>query len=385
MVDTLDIGIVGGSIGGLFAATLLTRAGHHVTVFERSVHGLARRGAGLVAQPEVLEVLHEVDRDDAARVGVIAHERITLARDGRVVSGDPSAQMQLSWDYLYEVLRSLLPADRYRLASPVTSVETTEQHAVIRFDDGHSAQFDLVIGADGLNSVARSTVAPEHHTNSYAGYVTWRGLVDEGSLPSDAADALFDRFVFFNGPNAHMLGYLVPGPAGEVQRGSRRYNWVWYRPMTTGQLADLMTQSGRTRESSSLAPGQLPAELRDQQVSEGLNELPWPFAAAVAVETHPFLQAIYDYVPPRMVRGRIALLGDAAVMVRPHTAMGAAKAAGDALALRSLLGELPLDRALSRYDRERLPVGRAISEYGRGLAASLPFARPGLVVPEGRP
>jgi 2-polyprenyl-6-methoxyphenol hydroxylase-like FAD-dependent oxidoreductase len=373
MADKLEIGVVGGSIGGLFAATLLARDGHDVTVFERSVHGLARRGAGLVAQQELFEILHRVGRDDAARVGVVAHERITLARDGRVVSGDPSSQTQLSWDYLYEVLRSLLPPETYRLSSPVESVDTTEQHATIRFESGQSQQFDLIVGADGLNSITRTAVAPEHHANSYVGYVTWRGLFDERSLPEDAANVLLDRFAFFNGAHAHMLGYLVPGPAGEVQRGGRRYNWVWYRPMTAGRLTDLMMRSGRTRDSVSLAPGQLPEELRDQLVADALSELPRPFAAAVVAEPHPFLQAIFDYVPPRMVRGRIALLGDAAVMVRPHTAMGAAKAAGDAMVLSSLLSELNLGEALTRYDRERLPVGRAISEYGRRLAASLPF------------
>ena len=374
MVESLEIGVVGGSIGGLFAATLLHRAGHRVTVFERSVHGLARRGAGLVAQQELFDLLHAVGRDDAARVGVVAHERITLARDGRVVYRDPSPQTQLSWDYLYEVLRSLLPADGYRLASPVRSVDSTEDHAVLQFDDGRRERFDLVIGADGLNSVARTAVAPEHHDNTYVGYVTWRGLIPEGSLPPDAADPLLDRFAFFNGPTSHMLGYLVPGPTGEVARGSRRYNWVWYRPLTTEQLSALMVRCGRSPDGVSLAPGDLPTELRDRFVADAVDELPRPFAAAVEAESRPFLQAIFDFVPPRMARGRVALLGDAAVMVRPHTAMGAAKAAGDALTLAALLGELPLRDALTRYDRERLPVGRAISDYGRRLAASLPFA-----------
>lgn len=374
MTDPLTIAVIGGSIGGLFAATLLTKAGHDVTVYERSEHGLARRGAGLVAQQELFDLLHRVGRDDAARVGVVAHERITLDRAGRIVYRDPSPQTQLSWDYLYDVLRSQLPTGTYRLASPVQSVDSTEQHAVVRLADGRGEKFDLVIGADGLNSVVRATVAPEHHDNTYVGYVTWRGLIPELSLPHDAADPLLDRFAFYNGPQSHMLGYLVPGPAGEVQRGARRYNWVWYRPMTAGQLSTLMARSGRTPASASLAPGQLPRELREALVADGMLELPPPFAAAVEAADEPFLQAIFDYVPPRLTRGRTALLGDAAVMVRPHTAMGAAKAAGDAMALASLLTELPLAQALSRYDGERLPVGRAISEYGRRLAASLPFA-----------
>ncbi|MCS5732790.1 FAD binding domain-containing protein [Herbiconiux daphne] len=372
MPDRLRIAVVGGSIGGLFAATLLTRAGHDVTVFERSTHGLARRGAGLVAQQELFELLRRLGREDAGRVGVIAHERITLDRSGRIASRDPSPQTQLSWDHLYEVLLELLPPDAYRLASPVEGVDSTEQHATVHFADGRHEQVDLVVGADGLNSVVRPTVAPEHHANTYAGYVTWRGLVPERTLP-EAAGLLLDRFAFFNGPNAHMLGYLVPGAAGEVQRGSRRYNWVWYRPLTPQQLDALMVTSGRGRGGVSLAPGQLPTGLRTELVDAAHRELPEPFAVAVAAEGEPFLQAIFDYVPPRMARGRVALLGDAAVMVRPHTAMGAAKAAGDAMTLAALLGELPLPEALARYDRERLPVGRWISDYGRRLAASLPF------------
>ena len=85
MTARLDIGVVGGSIGGLFAAALLSRDGHRVTVLERSRTGLARRGAGLVAQQELFDLLHRVGRDADARIGVVAHERITLDRNGDVV------------------------------------------------------------------------------------------------------------------------------------------------------------------------------------------------------------------------------------------------------------------------------------------------------------
>jgi 2-polyprenyl-6-methoxyphenol hydroxylase-like FAD-dependent oxidoreductase len=136
-----------------------------------------------------------------------------------------------------------------------------------------------------------------------------------------------------------------------------------------------MVDSTRTSSSTSLAPGQLPPHLRDELVRSALAELPHQFADAVVAEPRPFLQAIYDYVPSRMARGRVLLLGDAAVMVRPHTAMGAAKAAGDAMTIAALLAELDVSDALDRYNDERLAVGRAVSDYGRRLAASLPFAR----------
>jgi 2-polyprenyl-6-methoxyphenol hydroxylase-like FAD-dependent oxidoreductase len=72
-----------------------------------------------------------------------------------------------------------------------------------------------------------------------------------------------------------------------------------------------------------------------------------------------------------MTNGRLALLGDAAFVGRPHTAMGVAKAAGDAMALSSALSKAPLKEALEAYERERLPVGAEIAAYGRRLAERL--------------
>jgi 2-polyprenyl-6-methoxyphenol hydroxylase-like FAD-dependent oxidoreductase len=68
-------------------------------------------------------------------------------------------------------------------------------------------------------------------------------------------------------------------------------------------------------------------------ISLGLLKNPPQFGAAVSAERSPFIQAIFDYAAPIMSTKRIALLGDAAFVVRPHTGMGVSKAAGDALAL----------------------------------------------------
>ena len=373
MTELLDIGIVGGSIGGLFAAALLHRSGHRVTVFERSREGLARRGAGLVAQQELFDLLHLVGREDDGRIGVVAHERITLGRAGQVLSRDRSPQTQLSWDHLYSTFRQLLPAENYRLGHAVAGVHTDGVDATIELLDGHREAFDLVVGADGLGSVTRQAVAPGQTANDYVGYSTWRGLIPEAALPPRSAEVLLGRFAFFTGPSSHMLGYLVPGADGETEPGRRRYNWVWYRSLRPSALAELMAACGRPESSLSLAPGDLTAELRESLATAAAEELPEQFAAAVAAEPRPFLQAIVDYLPPRIAHGRVALLGDAAVMVRPHTAMGAAKAAGDAIALAGLLGTFPVQDALARYGEERLAVGRAIAAYGQRLGASLPL------------
>jgi 2-polyprenyl-6-methoxyphenol hydroxylase-like FAD-dependent oxidoreductase len=375
MVEKLDVGVVGGSIGGLFVAALLTRSGHRVTVMERSRHGLARRGAGLVAQQELLTLVQRVGRPYASQVGVVADERITLDRSGRVLSRDPTPQMQLSWDYLYEVLRAVVPTDAYLLDHAVSVVRSTGAGAEVETDDGDRRSFDVVVGADGLGSVTRQAVVPDETGNRYVGYVTWRGLIPEHALTGPAAATLSGRFAFYTAPGAHMLGYLVPGPGGELAPGARRYNWVWYRPLSVDDLAALMEEAGRPVGSLSLAPGDLPDALRERLRADARAELPPEFVTAVEAEPEPFLQAIVDFVPSRMVRDRVALLGDAAVMVRPHTAMGAAKAAGDALALAELLDRLPVPDALDRYQLQRLPVGRSIAQYGRRLGDALPLTR----------
>jgi 2-polyprenyl-6-methoxyphenol hydroxylase-like FAD-dependent oxidoreductase len=100
--------------------------------------------------------------------------------------------------------------------------------------------------------------------------------------------------------------------------------------------------------------------------------LPPPLAAVVAAEPAPFIQAIFDYEAPVMAAGSIALLGDAAFVARPHTAMGVAKAAGDALALRRHLAEAAtVTDALMLYSQERCAAGSAITAYGRRLGAAL--------------
>lgn len=236
----LRIRIVGGSLAGLFAGVLLQQEGHDVRIYERSVHGLGGRGAGLVPQQDVFQMLRLIGCDEVARIGVVATERIYLDAHGRVAQALAMPQMQVSWDVLYEAVASRLGGHRYALGRQVERVADGEYGATIHFTDGSQEDADLVIGADGLGSVVRSAINPHHHENHYAGYVAWRGLIPETVLPWDAR-ILLDRFAFYVAPGAHALGYLVPGPKGELGKGDRRYNWVWYRKVPPASLASLFT------------------------------------------------------------------------------------------------------------------------------------------------
>ena len=349
---------------------LLAADGHDVTVYERSTADLAGRGAGLVAQPEMLELLRRIGRSDVAEVGVVARERITLRDDGTLLSRQATPQLQVSWDNLFRAVRSRLAAGSYRRGIAVTGAAPSAAGVLVRLSDGSSLEADLVIGADGIGSVLRPVVTGAPAPNRYAGYVAWRGLVSEASLPDHAQATLLDRFAFYHAPGSQALGYSVAGPGGETALGQRRYNWVWYRRVPAEALQTTLTDPVGHAHPFSLAPGQVPPPATTILRRDALRFLPPPFAAVAAV-AEPFVQAIFDYKAPRMIAGRIVLLGDAAFVVRPHTAMGVAKAAGDALSLSAHLRATPLAEALEAFNRERHSVGTAVAAYGRRLAGTL--------------
>ena len=80
--------IIGASLAGLFAATLLRKAGWHTEVFERSDVELVGRGAGITTHPELLQSLVRSGAD-LNDLGVVVHERIALDAGGRVVERLP--------------------------------------------------------------------------------------------------------------------------------------------------------------------------------------------------------------------------------------------------------------------------------------------------------
>ncbi len=364
--------IVGGSIGGLFIATLLHREGFDVAIRERSRHGLAGRGAGLVAQREVFDMLRAIGRVDLAHFGVTATERIYLDRAGAIISRQRMPQTQLSWDTLFRTFKAELPADRYQGGVGIQRVERDGDGLILRHADGTGERADLVIGADGIGSRIRAAVAGDDSRPRYVGYATWRGLVPEAAMAGVAAETLLERFAFYEMPGSHILGYLVPGADGSVEPGRRRYNWVWYRRYSETEIASVLTDAEGRRHPFSLAPPEVPPTAADRLKADAAALLPPAFAAAVHAEPHPFVHAIVDYSAPRMVRDGVALLGDAAFVARPHTAMGVAKAAGDAFALRDALVRHPeIQDALAAYEDARFDVDRAVVAYGARLGAAL--------------
>ena len=363
--------IVGGSVGGLFIGVLLQRAGWDVEIFERSSSGLAGKGAGLVPQHEIAAILREIDREDLLRTAVVANERIFLDRDGEIQGLLRTPQAQMSWDLLFQTWCDHIPSRHYHLGRGVASATTAEDHAAIHLDNGSIDRGDILIGADGIGSVVRALVAPGPQPR-YAGYAAFRGLSPEGGLPGRSAAVVSDRFTFFEEPGLQYLGYTVAGEDGSTLPGTRRYNWVWYRQLSSEQFVQALVSNEAERRTFSAPRGGLSERTKEELRAAARARLPSVLSDIVAQEKAPFLQGIFDYEAPVMYRGRVALLGDAAFVVRPHTAMGVAKAAADAMELRdALVQESSVEAALQRYSLNRMAAGVAIAHYGQRLGKSL--------------
>lgn len=362
--------IIGGSLGGLFAATTMLKIGWHVEVYERSAHALDSRGGGVVLQPDVLAAFRfgEVRRD--GMLGVLSRDRIYLDREDRIIQRSYMPQTQTSWNMLYGAMKRHLPQDVVRAGHKFVKFEQDGECVRAFFENGHEAEGELLIAADGARSSVREQVMPGVRPN-YAGYVAWRGLVPEPELPEAAASVLADTFAFQQGPGHLMLEYLVPGEDESVRRGERRWNWVWYLPVPPGdELRALLTDRFGVRHAFSLPPG-APKESDIAVMRQKASELLAPTLQSLVTATRePFVQAILDLQVKQMVFGRVVLIGDSAFVPRPHTAGSTAKAAANALALAQALNGLDLrdlDSALTDWQASQLREGIGMTDWGMAM------------------
>jgi 2-polyprenyl-6-methoxyphenol hydroxylase-like FAD-dependent oxidoreductase len=173
-------------------------------------------------------------------------------------------------------------------------------------------------------------------------------------------------------PGEQCLGYPVAGPDNNLRFGQRRYNVVWYRPADErAELKRLLTDETGTMHTISIPPPLIRREATAQIRAAAERLLAPQFRHVVRMIDEPILQPIYDLETPRMAFGRVAIVGDASFVARPHVAAGVAKAADDAAALAAALQGAEVEPALRRFEADRLPVGRRIIERARHLGAYL--------------
>src|SRR5215470_4993647 len=362
--------VVGGSMSGLLAALILRRAGWEVDVYERVESELAGRGAGIVAQPDLIETLRRLGIDPTD-LGVEITTRKILDASGRLAGEFVCPQVLTAWERVYRVLRDALPAERYHRGRGVQRFTQSENAVVAHFGDGGSAEGDLLVGADGLRSTIRQQCLPDL-APLYAGYVAWRALIPEAAFGPAIHRELFNFMTFYLPPGEQCLGYPVAGPDNDLRPGQRRYNVVWYRPADEGtELRELLTDERGTMHVISIPPPLIRRDAVAQMRAAAERLLAPQFREVVRMIDEPILQPIYDLETPRMAFGRVAIIGDAAFVARPHVAAGVTKAADDAAALAAALEVDEVEAALRRFEAARVPVGKRIIERARHLGAYL--------------
>lgn len=366
--EVIRAAVIGGSLGGLCAALALRGAGVEVEVFEKSRSEMSDRGAGLVVQMEVLQLLEGLGIATRNDVSVPTLSRQYLNRDGSVAMADRSRQLMTSWDTIYRQLKYAFPAENYHHASRLKSFEQDENGVTAQFEDGREIFCDLLVGADGANSAIRRQLLPEVMPE-YAGYVAWRGLVNESDLEPAINEVFKNKFTFYQGRNSHILCYLIPGENGELSEGQRRLNWVWYWNIPENELRSALTDKTGVFRDYSVPQGTVPAELIEKQRIVAEDFLPDAFQHLFDCTKEPFIQPIYDLSVPQMAFGRVCLIGDAAFVPRPHTATSTSKAANNAMTLAEAISNYESDviAALKNWQRSQLELGNYLREMGTSL------------------
>ena len=168
-----------------------------------------------------------------------------------------------------------------------------------------------------------------------------------------------------------VLSILMPASAQEADAPSRTCHYVWFQPADAGELAALCTDAAGRQHGVSIPPPLIRAALIAALKRRAESVLAPPLARLVAQSAQPLLQPIFDLQSPKIVFGRVALLGDAAFVARPHVATGIMKAALDAQRLVDTLRGSDPEAALARYDHDRRQFGQWLVARGRHIGAQL--------------
>jgi salicylate hydroxylase len=332
--DRFRVVIVGGGVGGLFAANALIAHGVDVSLYEQAP-ALIEVGAGVFLTPNSVRHLDRVGLGPAvekcgARVGPKSHY---FRHDGSPIapvqvtdSSGRNAAFGIHRADLVAFLAAAVPAGMVHCGHRAIGFEQVGDVARVQFAGGTCAEGDVVVGADGIHSTLRPYVFPPS-TPVFHGTICYRGLVTHERLP----DWPTDRWQMWAGPSKHFLVFPV--------RHGQMINYVGFVPADE-----------EMKESWSAAgdPGVLRKEFEgwDARIGSVLKQV-----------DKTFRWALYDREPlPTWTKGRLTLLGDAAHPMLPHLGQGANQSIEDGMALATILGRVDsavVPAALLAYERLR--------------------------------
>ena len=332
--DRLRVVIVGGGIGGLFAAKALITHGVDVSLYEQAP-ALGEVGAGVFLTPNSVRHLERVGLGPAvekygARVGPKSHY---FRYDG-----SPIAPVQVTdssgWNACFGMhradlvtfLAASLPAGIVHCGHHAIGFEQVGNVAHVQFANGSSVEGEVVVGADGIHSALQPYVFPPS-TPVFHGTASYRGLVPHERLPNWPTD----RWQMWAGPSKHFLVFPV--------RGGQMINYVGFVPAD-----EKMKESWSAAGDPEVLRGEF--EGWDARIGSVLKQV-----------DETFRWALYDREPlPTWTKERLTLLGDAAHPMLPHLGQGANQSIEDGMALATILSRVDnaaVPAALLAYERLR--------------------------------
>jgi len=333
-VSRPNIAIVGGGIGGLFAANALIAQEFQVSVYEQAP-ALGEVGAGVFLTPNSVRQLERVELGPAverwgARVGpgsrYFRHDGSPIAPVQVTDSSGWNATFGMHRADLVELLAEALPDNVVHTGHRCTGFEQRDDVARVSFSNGAVAEADVIVAADGIHSELRPYVFPPSNP-VFSGSVAYRGVLPLERIP----DWPTDSWLMWLGKGKHFLTFPV--------RAGQLVNYVGFVP------AD---QQMKESWSSPGDPNVLRREFAgwDPRIESLLQQVEMTFR-----------WALYDREPlPTWTRGRLTLLGDAAHPMLPHLGQGANQSIEDGMALATILARADrttVRAALTAYERLR--------------------------------
>jgi salicylate hydroxylase len=329
-----NVVVIGGGIGGLFAANALIAHGLLVSVYEQAP-SLGEVGAGVFLTPNSVRQLQRVGLGPSvekwgARVGAesryFRHDGAPIAPVQITDSSGWNATFGMHRADLVEMLAAALPPEVVHTGHRCSGFEQSDNVARVSFANGAIVESDLVIAADGIHSELRRYVTPPSRP-VFHGSVAYRGVIAHQRIPHWPTAS----WLMWLGKGKHFLTFPL--------RGGKLINYVGFVP------AD---QEMKESWSAPGDPNVLRAEFAgwDPRIGSLLSQ----------VEA-TFRWALYDREPLQSwTRERLTLLGDAAHPMLPHLGQGANQSIEDGMALATILAHANRETApaaLLAYERLR--------------------------------
>ena len=374
--------IIGGSMAGLFAATALSKKGWDISIHEKVPVPLSGRGAGIATYDELADLVFKATNNNNV-LGTTAKSRVSLDINGKIINSYDYPQVYTSWQYLFSILREQISNDDYFMGDDCIKIEQNEDKAIAFFENGKKKETDLIIVANGIKSELRTYVDNKAYPQ-YAGYVGWRGVVNEEEISKNSLETLSNYFIVVLPYNQQIASYPIAGEGkNPFKIGERRINWIWYKPIPQKKLKEILLGKSGQQFEDGIPPNEIREEIVNDLFKEAEEKLPPQLVELVKITKQPLIQPIFDLQSMKMKNGRVVTIGDAAFTARPHVGMGVTKAAMDAFTLSEYLEDSSNLDDLDKWEHSRLKESQFIVNRSRKLGQylSIPKNNEDLIMP----